>query len=121
MIQKVMLIETEQKLAPSLRPLMEAARLGLVEADGLESALSRLMDDDVPVVLVNIENLAQAAIPIIKEIKRTHPDIALITLNDPNHMDLSFQAMRLGVSDDLLIPLDSKKLIASIHRALKLE
>jgi DNA-binding NtrC family response regulator len=117
-MKKVLIVETEVQMAPVLQPVLEAAGFAVRVADHREDVVAQLGRAGADVVLVNLEGLSHEGLAIVRAIRTLCPGVAVITLNDPQNMDLSIQAMRMGVFDDLFMPLNVESLIGSIRKAV---
>jgi len=117
-MKNVLIVENETQIAPALQPVLEAAGLAVVPADRREAVVTHLEQSNVHVVLVNLEGLKQEGLAIVRAVRALAPEIAVITLNTADQMDVSIQAMRMGVFDELLMPVNVENLIASIRRAV---
>jgi DNA-binding NtrC family response regulator len=56
---------------------------------------------------------------LIKMIKKVRPAVQVITINSGDEISLSIEGMKLGVFDDLLMPLDLDALILRIQEAFQ--
>ena len=69
-------------------------------------------------LLLGLEGLKREGIAILRWVRARYPQVAVITINAGQQLDLSIEAMRLGAFDDFLIPFDLDGLMACIHKAL---
>jgi two-component system response regulator AtoC len=117
-MKKVLIIEKQAQMASVLQPVLEAAGLAVVVINPDEGLMDQIRRAAIAVVLVNLEGLKKEGLTVLAAIRAFAPKLAVITLNASPNVELSIQAMRMGVFDDLLMPLNVESLIASIRRAM---
>lgn len=71
----------------------------------------------IDVSLVDLSSLKVEGVRIIGEIKRLKPQVEIITINTYDHLINSIEAMKAGVFDDFLIPVEINGLIDCIQAA----
>ncbi len=71
----------------------------------------------IDVVLLNLNDLKKEGMALIKTIKKKHPAVQIITVNNGDQIALSIEGMKLGIFDDFLMPLDLDSLILRIREA----
>ena len=117
-MKNILIVEAEPHMAPVLQPVLEAYGFAVHIADRREAVVAHLERCLDQAVVINLENLKHEGLAIAGTVRALCPDLAIITLNTPATIDLSIQAMRMGVFDDLLMPLNVDQFIASIRRAV---
>lgn len=116
-MKNVLIVEAKTQMAPVLQPVLETAGFAVRITDRLDGAVAQIGAADV--VLVDLEGLKQEGLAIVRAIRALCPNLAVITLNHPKNVDLSIRAMRMGVFEELLLPLNVENLIGSIRKALR--
>jgi DNA-binding NtrC family response regulator len=86
-------------------------------AKHLGDASAILSRNPIDVGLVDLSSLRVEGIRIIEEIKLLKPRVEIITINTYDHLVHSFEAMKAGVFDDFLIPVEINTLISRIQAA----
>jgi DNA-binding NtrC family response regulator len=71
----------------------------------------------IDVILLNLVEMKHNGIGILKKIRKK--SIPVITINSGNQLSLSIEAMKMGVFDDFLMPLNLDALLEKIHEASK--
>jgi len=71
------------------------------------------------VVLLSLNDFQKESMVLIKMIKKVRPAVQVITINSGDEISLSIEGMKLGVFDDLLMPLDLDALILRIQEAFQ--
>jgi len=74
---------------------------------------------NVDVVLLSLNDFQKESMVLIKMIKKVRPAVQVITINSGDEISLSIEGMKLGVFDDLLMPLDLDALISRIQEAFQ--
>jgi DNA-binding NtrC family response regulator len=118
MRQDILLIEKENSLRASLAQHLRQVGFCVRETDQGEEAAAILGRAQVGTVLLGLKELRRNGIGILKMIREQFPQIQVITINSGERLDLSIEAMRLGVLDDFMIPFDVEELIARIRKGL---
>jgi DNA-binding NtrC family response regulator len=80
-------------------------------------ATSILSRKPIDVGLVDLSSLKMEGVRIIEEIKSLKPRVEIITINTYDHLVHSIEAMKAGVFDDFLIPVEINALISRIQAA----
>ena len=73
----------------------------------------------IDVVLLSLDDFQKESMVMIKMIKKMRPAVQIITINSGEQISLSIEGMKLGVFDDLLMPLDLDTLILRIQEAFQ--
>ncbi len=72
----------------------------------------------IDVVIINLVELQNEGIHLLKRIKKRQPLIQVILINNSENMTLSIKAMNLGAFDDILLPVNIQSLICTVHDAV---
>jgi DNA-binding NtrC family response regulator len=86
-------------------------------ADQLGEAADIISEESIDVSLVDLSSLKREGVRIIKELKLVKPRIEIITINSYDQLKNSIEAMKVGVFDDFLIPVEINTLIERIRAA----
>jgi len=119
MTPKVLIINSNIESKCHIGPHLRKAAFRVVEAEWESGAMKLLANSDFDVVILWLQGLGQEGLTLIRIIQGISPTTRIITLNSPQKMNLSIEAMRLGVYDDFLIPFELDALIASVRRACR--
>jgi two-component system, NtrC family, response regulator HydG len=79
-----------------------------------------LEDRDASVVVLDLKMPKLSGQNLLKQLVARHPTLPVIIQTAEHQLETAIDCMRLGACDYLLKPLDLKKLLASIGRALEL-
>jgi two-component system, NtrC family, response regulator AtoC len=116
MAKDILLIEKENSLRATLAQRLRQEGFHVREADHNAEVLSVLSHTPVGVVLLGLKEFKGSGIAILRMIREQFPQIKVITINTGERLDLSIEAMRLGVLDDFMIPFDVEELMARIRK-----
>ncbi len=118
---RYIVIEDEDLICQNIIKKAEALNLQLEfagSADDGEQALS-LIDKEVPnIVLTDIRMPVMDGLMLSKELYFAYPSIQIIIISGYDEFDYARQAIKFGVSDFLLKPLDSDELHSSLLKAI---
>ncbi len=85
---------------------------------GSSSEAYRIMGQtDLDVALIDLESLGREAIGLIRFARRLREPAEVIVLTRPSTVALAIEAMKLGIFDDLLIPVNLSELTERIETA----
>jgi len=83
--------------------------------------INLLKKKSIDVVLLNLSDLKNEGIALIKIIKKEFPLIQIITVNSGDQIHLSIEGMKSGVFFDYIMPLDVDSLITKISEAYQMK
>lgn len=117
----LMIVDDEKWIRRGLVEAIDWAPLGIGavrEAENGEQALLLAQNAPPDVVITDIRMSGMGGLSLCDELGARYPDIRMILIS--GHCDFSFaqQAIRLGVSDYLLKPIDERALIHSVKQCL---
>ncbi|MFD3274505.1 response regulator [Paenibacillus dendritiformis] len=122
---RVMIVDDEHMIHLSLRKLIETSGLELIVAgeaeDGAE-ALSLLGRCEPDIVITDICMPEMDGLALIQEVKKRREGIRFIIVSGYAEFDYARQAIRYGVTDFLLKPIEPEPFIATLrHVQLQLD
>jgi response regulator RpfG family c-di-GMP phosphodiesterase len=89
------------------------------DAGDAESALARLSQDPYDCILSDINMPGMDGIELLRTIRRTDGDVAVIMITGAPDLDGALEAMRLGAYDHLAKPLNLTHLSLTVERAIE--
>ncbi|RJQ74497.1 MAG: response regulator [Desulfobacteraceae bacterium] len=113
----ILLVEKENSLRATLAQHLRQEGFRVSETDQSQEVFAILSAAPVHLALLGLEELKRSGIAILRMIRERFPHVNVITINSGDRLDLSIEAMRLGVLDDFLIPFDLEGLMARIRNA----
>jgi len=76
-----------------------------------------LQAENIDVVLLDVREIKEEGLTLLRNIKTLSPLTEVILLTAPGQIALSIQGMKLGAFDDLLVPVDIDVLTAKLDEA----
>jgi DNA-binding NtrC family response regulator len=113
----ILIIEGDGMLQEHLARRWETQNWHILKSKQPKDIRRILKKHAADVVLMNLNDLKQEGMGLIKMIKKKHPAVQVITINSGDQISLSIKGMKLGVFDDFLMPLDLESLISRILEA----
>ncbi|WP_339295772.1 response regulator [Paenibacillus sp. FSL W7-1279] len=119
---RIMLIDDEYAIHLSLRKLVERSGLRFEVAgeaeDGVE-ALELLEDSRPDIIVTDICMPEMDGLEFIRRVRESHPQMFFIILSGHDNFEFARQALRYGVSDFLLKPIDPAQFQTTLERACR--
>src|SRR6266436_6988832 len=117
----VLLVDDEPALLRSASLLLRAAGImPILTLDDSRLVLSRLADDTIGVVVLDLTMPHLAGQALLEQITATYPDIPAIVMTATHDLETAVQCMQAGAIDYLVKPVDKDRLVSSVRRALEL-
>jgi DNA-binding NtrC family response regulator len=113
----ILIIERETMLQEHLMRHLETQNWQIFESSQQKDIKRILKKHHVDVVLMNLNDLINEGMDLIKMIKINRSAVQVITINNGDQISMSIEGMKLGVFDDFLMPLDLDSLISRIREA----
>lgn len=128
---KMLIVDDEAVICEGLRYTIDWSQLGVEvvgEAyDGFE-ALRLIEEYGAQLVLSDIRMDGMDGLELAKQVRQRHPEVQIVMISGYEEFDYARQAIRVGVSDYLLKPVDIeeltsvvKKIVSAIHAGGKEE
>ncbi|GIP06520.1 hypothetical protein J28TS4_49270 [Paenibacillus lautus] len=119
---RIMMIDDEYAIHLSLRKLVERSGLRIEVAgeaeDGVE-ALEMLENSRPDIIVTDICMPEMDGLEFIRRVRESHAQMHFIILSGHDNFEFARQAMRYGVSDFLLKPIDPAQFHATLERACR--
>jgi len=117
----ILIIDDEPGIREILKDILEDEGYGVYQAgDGFE-ALHLLKTTKVELVLLDIWLPRMGGIDVLKELKKTYPELEVIVISGHANVDMAVNAIKLGAFDFLEKPLDMDRVITLTRNALQIE
>ena len=87
------------------------------EAETAAEAFRLLGQHDLDTVVIDLESLGREALGLIRFVREKQDPAEVIVLTGPTTVSRAIEAMKLGVFDDLLVPVDLDALTQRIRAA----
>ncbi len=116
---KIMVVDDEEKVRTYLSRLLEKRGFEVQTAPDGPTALARLAETDVDVVLLDILMPGPDGLTILKEIKQSKPQIEVIMLTGNASVENGVRGIHHGAFDYQLKPVDIDNLYLALQEALE--
>lgn len=118
-MNKVLIIDDEEKLRGLLARLIRLEGYIVVEAGSLKTALKTIEKEDFDLILCDVKLPDGNGVDFIKEIKSKHHVIEIILLTAYGNIPDGVQAMKNGAFDYIVKGDDNDKIIPLLSKALE--
>jgi two-component system response regulator YesN len=117
---RILLVEDEIKIRQGIRSLVESiltTGLHIMEATNGKEAWEWLRtQDDVDLVMTDIRMNEMDGIELLKRVQQSDPDIAVVIISGHDEFIYAREALRYGVVDYLLKPIDRVELARVLNK-----
>jgi phosphoserine phosphatase RsbU/P len=116
----VLIIEDDKTVLDSIMPAIDNLQHRMVLAPNYMAGLERFHSACPDLVIVNIDLPEASKFGTIQQLLELAPELPIIVLSKRSNSDDLLHALRLGVSDYLLLPLDSPGILEhSVNNSLR--
>ena len=116
---KVCLVDDEKEFVATLGERLELRGFKIQIATDGEDALQMIEDDPPQVVVLDVLMPGLGGLEVLKRIKSSKPEIAVILLTGQGSTKEGIEGMNLGAFDYLMKPLKIDDLIAKMQEAVQ--
>jgi diguanylate cyclase (GGDEF)-like protein len=121
-MSKILLLEHDIELIESLESLFATDQTELLIAENVKSVIKRANEDNPDLILLDTDPVSEDAFTACKKIKdrkktQNIPVIFLISENEES--EIRAKCLQLGGVDCLKKPLNSRKMLTSVHTEIK--
>ncbi len=116
---KILVADPDPRSQQDLRLLLAKQGFELDAADDLGSALPPLADGDVDLVLCEWNLPGGGGLELLQQVRRAHPETAVVLLSAFGSIQDAVQAMRQGAADFLGKPFAPEQVLVAVDRALE--
>jgi len=116
---KVCLVDDEKEFVATLGERLELRGFKIRIATDGEEALQMIEDDPPQVVVLDVLMPGLGGLEVLKKIKSSKPEIAVILLTGQGSTKEGIEGMKLGAFDYLIKPLKIDDLIAKMQEAVQ--
>jgi two-component system, OmpR family, response regulator CpxR len=115
----VMLVDDEKEFVDVLAERLEVRDFELVKAYDGDEALSKLQQQEIDVVVLDVLMPGKDGIATLSEIKSAKPLTEVIMLTGHATVETAVEGMKQGAFDYLMKPTETKELVEKIVKAYK--
>jgi len=115
----ILVIEDDKAVRVTLAQALTRLNFRVVPANGLEDGVERFHSSSPDLVIIDIHLPQADSYQALQQLQDLAPDLPIIVLADRGNSEDLMRALRLGVSDYLILPLDDAMLEHSINNSLR--
>jgi len=116
---KILVVDDDAEMRELVRDVLQERGHQVTLAENGREALKRLGEGDYAVVLTDLRMKEMQGIELLREIKRTFPDINVILMTAFGSVETAVEAMKEGAYDYLVKPVKTEELIRITERAVR--
>ena len=116
---KVVIADDEERIVMLIRTLIDWDGIGLELAGVAQNGIDarRLVEETAPDILItDIRMPGCSGLELIEEVKKTQPGLEIIIISGYAHFEYARQAIKYGVGDYLLKPINKKELCDTLGK-----
>jgi DNA-binding response OmpR family regulator len=117
-LSRVLIVDDEIFFLEAIDEILTEAGFETLRAEDGESALERVSDPSIGVVVLDVRLPDMDGIQVLACIREMRPDLSVIMLSASTDQEIVLEALRLGASDYLGKPLHDEELSLAVGRAL---
>lgn len=118
-MNKILIIDDEEKLRNLLARLIKLENFAVTETGNLKSAHKAIEKDEPDIILCDVKLPDGNGVDFIKEVKERHPLIEIILLTAYGNIPDGIQAMKNGAFDYITKGDDNDKVIPLLNKAIE--
>ena len=115
----ILIIDDETSIRITLCEFLKQEGYEVIAAENVQSAMQRLKENDVDVILSDIIMPQESGITLLKYVHEVSPDIRVIMMTGEPTVDTAVEAIRLGAHDYLTKPVYRSALIKAVGHAVR--
>ena len=119
MRSRVLIVDDEVFFLEAIDEILTEGGFETTRAEDGESALERVADPSIGVVVLDVRLPDMDGIQVLACIREMRPELSVIMLSASTDQEIVLEALRLGASDYLAKPLHDEELVLAVGRALE--
>ena len=117
--RSVLIVDDEASVRHLMRRWLESRGYSVAVASGADQALELLTDAPTAVVLCDLRMPGRDGLWLADQLRREHPDTAVIIATGMNDVSSTVEGLRHGVIDYLTKPVERDRLCAAVSRGVE--
>jgi DNA-binding NtrC family response regulator len=118
-MKTILVVDDDVAIRESLRKSLEYNKYRVVTAENGPAALSRMLESQSDLVLLDIKMPGMDGLTVLQKIREQRPDAAVIMISAHGSIETAVEATKLGALDFLQKPLDQDELLFRVKKALE--
>lgn len=119
-MHKILVVDDHELIRKTLKKALTDEGYDVSVADSGVACLNILVKKEIDLILLDMRLPDQNGLEILRTVKETHPDIAVIVMTAYGDLDSSHQAMSLGAFDFIHKPVRTQAIISIIKMAMEI-
>lgn len=116
-LNRVLLVDDDLKLLKSVTALLQEENYTVIACDSAGSALDRLRDNDIDVILTDIRMPDVSGIELLEQIRNINSQVPVILMTAYADFNVSVSAIKKGAFDFIIKPSPPDYLLNSLTKA----
>ncbi len=116
---RVLVVDDERASRLNIIDLLTMEHFTVEEAEDGESALRLITTQPFDVVLLDIRMPKMNGLDVLKQVKKSHPNLPIIMFTAIGTSERAIEAMKMGAFDYVAKPFDVEELLAIVRRAIE--
>lgn len=118
--RRILIVDDDDGIRRVLRRILEQRGYQVLDANGAESALERVVSDpDLALVISDIHMPGVDGIWLLGELRRRYPDVGVLMLTGDADLDTAVQCLKIGALDYLSKPMIVAEVQARVDKAIE--
>ena len=117
---KILVVDDELSIRESLRGWLQQDGYQVETADGGLEALAKNAENRFDIMVIDVKMPEMDGLTLLKKIKDTDPDIAIVIMTAHGAIQDAVEAMKLGAYDYLLKPFDLEEFSLTIEKLVQM-
>ena len=119
MESRILIVDDEKMISSVLARRLSLEGYDCLTAENGREALSYFYKDDLSLIISDVRMPEMNGLDLLKNVKAVRPNMMFIIMTAYPEVDMAVQAIRLGVNDIILKPVDFELLVFSVKKALE--
>ena len=118
--QTILIVDDDESIRITLKNIIDYEGYGCLLADDGIDALEQLTDNKIDLVLLDLRLPRMNGMDVLKEAKKTNPNLPVIIVSGQGTIKLAVEATKLGAYDFIDKPLSADRIMLTIRNALEM-
>jgi two-component system nitrogen regulation response regulator GlnG len=118
---KILIVDDEENIRWVFKKAFGKKDFLVDTASSGEEALNKIQNNDYLAVFTDIFMEGMTGLELLKQVKKTKPDIKVVVMTAQDTMNNTIEAMRLGAHDYISKPFDFDEIFALVDKALAVQ
>jgi two-component system nitrogen regulation response regulator NtrX len=116
-MQSILVVDDESGIRSAVKDILEDERYRVFTAEDGVIGLDMLKTEPIQLVILDIWLPRMGGMDVLKEIKKTYPEIEVIIISGHANIDMAVQAVKLGAFDFIEKPLSIDRILTATRNA----